>query len=141
MTFVADFETLPAIDPGEYAGVTLRRQPAVLEVGAVDETLEQLRQRHARWHPIEDRAAEPGDTLLLNTLVTTETGPLTQEVTFTLAAGVNALLGQAAWEISTAAGPGPARRRPAWPALPAPCARWSGSHPAGCSAPGPRSRC
>ena len=66
MTFLADFETLPEIDPGEYAGLTLRRQPAVLDVGAVDETLEQLRQRHARWHPIEDRAAEHGDTLLLD---------------------------------------------------------------------------
>ncbi len=66
MTFVADFETLPPIDPGEYAGVTLRRQPAVLDVGAVDEGLEHLRQRHARWLPVEGRAAESGDTLLLD---------------------------------------------------------------------------
>ena len=48
-----------------------------------------------------------GDTLILDTVVTQETGALSQSVTFTLAAGVTGLLGQAAWEISTAAGPGP----------------------------------
>ena len=57
LTFVADFETLPPIDPGDYTGLTLRKPPAVLEVGAVDRALEQLRQRAARWHPVEDRPA------------------------------------------------------------------------------------
>lgn len=66
LTFVADFETLPAIDPGEYVGLTVRRPPAVLEVGAVDQTLERLRQRAARWHAVEDRPAGPGDTLLMD---------------------------------------------------------------------------
>ena len=64
MTFVADFETLPPIDPGEYSGLTVRKPPAVLEVGAVDQALERLRQRAARWQPVEDRAAMAGDTLL-----------------------------------------------------------------------------
>jgi trigger factor len=66
LTFVADFETLPPIDPGEYAGIALRKPPAVLEVGAVDRALEQLQQRAARWQPIEDRPAVSGDTLLLD---------------------------------------------------------------------------
>lgn len=66
LTFVADFETVPPIDPGEYTGLTLRRPPAVLEVGAVDQALEHLQQRHARWKPVEDRASETGDTLLLD---------------------------------------------------------------------------
>ena len=66
LTFVADFETLPPIEPGEYTGLTLRRPPAVLEVGAVDHALEHLQQRHARWKPVEDRASETGDTLLLD---------------------------------------------------------------------------
>ena len=48
-----------------------------------------------------------GDTLLLDTTVTQETGPLSQSITFTLGAGVTGLTGRAAWEISTAAGPGP----------------------------------
>jgi trigger factor len=66
LTFLADFETMPAIDPGEYTGVSLRKPPAVLEVGAVDHALEHLRQRAARWHPVEDRPAARGDTLLVD---------------------------------------------------------------------------
>ena len=45
-----------------------------------------------------------GDTLLVNTLVTTETGALSQSVTFTVGAGVTSFTGNAAWEVST---PGP----------------------------------
>ena len=48
-----------------------------------------------------------GDTLMLDTTVTQQTGPLLQSITFTLGAGVTGLVGRAAWEISTAAGPGP----------------------------------
>jgi len=64
LKFVADFETLPPIDPGEYTGVTLRKEPAVLEVGAVDQAIERLRQQAARWNPVEGRPAAAGDTLL-----------------------------------------------------------------------------
>src|SRR5262245_22401663 len=66
LTFVADFETMPSIDPGEYTGLTVRKPPAVLEVGAVDQTLDRLRERAARWHSIEDRPAGTADTLLLD---------------------------------------------------------------------------
>jgi len=66
LTFVADFETLPAIDPGDLTGITLRKPPAVLEVGAVDQALERLRNQAARWHPVEDRGARDGDTLLID---------------------------------------------------------------------------
>jgi trigger factor len=38
----------------------------VLEVGAVDGAIDQLRERHARWQPVEDRPAAAGDTLLLD---------------------------------------------------------------------------
>ena len=73
LKFVADFETLPPIDPGEYTGITLRKPPAVLEVGAVDRALEELRQRAARWHPVEGRGAEAGDTLLVDLVRTRRT--------------------------------------------------------------------
>jgi trigger factor len=75
MTFQADFETLPEINPGEYTGLSLQKPPAVLEVGAVDRALEQLQQRHARWQPVEGRGAESGDTLLLD-LTRTKRGRL-----------------------------------------------------------------
>ncbi|WP_457447743.1 FxDxF family PEP-CTERM protein [Roseateles sp. P5_E4] len=48
-----------------------------------------------------------GDTLIVDTVVTQETGALSQSVTFTLGAGITGLTGRAVWEISTAAGPGP----------------------------------
>jgi trigger factor len=66
MTFHAHFEVLPAIDPGHYTGLSLTKPAAVLEVGAVDQTLEQLRQRAAKWQPVEDRAAASGDALLMD---------------------------------------------------------------------------
>jgi trigger factor len=66
LTFVADFETMPEIDPGTYTGLTLRRPPAVLDVGAVDSALERLQLRAARWHPVEDRKAATGDTLMMD---------------------------------------------------------------------------
>lgn len=66
LTFLADFETLPPIDLGEYTGISLRKPPAVLEVGAVDRALEQLQERAARWQPIEDRPAMEGDTVLVD---------------------------------------------------------------------------
>ena len=48
MTFAAHFEVLPVIDPGEYTGISLRKPAAVLEVGAVDQTLTELQQRAAK---------------------------------------------------------------------------------------------
>ena len=77
LTFLADFETMPSIDLGEYTGLSLRKPPAVLEVGAVDTALEQLRQRAARWKPIEDRSTETGDTILVD-LTRTRRGRLIQ---------------------------------------------------------------
>jgi PEP-CTERM motif len=50
---------------------------------------------------------QAGDVLRLDTLVTTETGPLLQSITFSVASGVSAFTGEAAWEISTATGTGP----------------------------------
>lgn len=48
-----------------------------------------------------------GDNLVLDALVTSEVGALLQSVTFTIGAGVNALTGFAAWQVSTATGTGP----------------------------------
>ena len=48
-----------------------------------------------------------GDVLRMDTLVTTQTGPLNQSITFSLAAGIGSLTGQASWEIDTAGGTGP----------------------------------
>lgn len=70
MTFLAEFETIPPIDPGDYTGISLTKPPAVLEVGAVDQVLERLRQRASKWHPIEDRPAGNGDVVLMDVVRT-----------------------------------------------------------------------
>ncbi|MDP3221761.1 MAG: PEP-CTERM sorting domain-containing protein [Rubrivivax sp.] len=48
-----------------------------------------------------------GDNLRLNTLVTTETGPLMQSITFTVDGSASILNGAAVWEVGTADGIGP----------------------------------
>jgi trigger factor len=62
LTFTASFETVPAIDPGDYAEIQLRRYPADVGPEAIDQALERLRQRAARFEPVEDRGLETGDT-------------------------------------------------------------------------------
>jgi trigger factor len=62
LKFTAHFETVPPVDPGNYAEINLRRYPATVEEETVDQALERLRQRAARYEPIEDRGLEPGDT-------------------------------------------------------------------------------
>jgi trigger factor len=62
LKFTASFETVPPVDPGAYAEINVRRYPAAVETDAVDQALERLRQRAARYEPIEDRGLEAGDT-------------------------------------------------------------------------------
>ena len=61
LTFVATFDVVPSFDPGEYRGVALRKPTATVEDAAVDETLERLRQRAARFEPVEGRPLAAAD--------------------------------------------------------------------------------
>jgi trigger factor len=64
LKFTATFETVPPVDPGEYDTLVLRRPSPTVEPGAVEKTLTRLRERAARYEPIEDRPAEHGDTVV-----------------------------------------------------------------------------
>jgi trigger factor len=66
LTFTAAFETVPPIDPGEYAAITLRKTPVQVEESAVDQALERLRERAARFEPVEDRPVAHGDTVVVD---------------------------------------------------------------------------
>ena len=68
LKFTASFETVPAFDLGAYGSVQLRRPEAVLEADAVDRALDRLRERAARYEPVEGRAAQMGDTIVLDLL-------------------------------------------------------------------------
>ena len=66
LKFTATFETVPPIDPGDCRAVRLTRRPARVDEAAVDQALEQLRARAARYEPVEDRAIEAGDTVVVD---------------------------------------------------------------------------
>src|SRR5918997_4049484 len=55
LKFTATFETVPPIDPGDYSTLTLRKQDAGVDETAVDEAIEGLRDRAARYEPVDDR--------------------------------------------------------------------------------------
>src|SRR3954470_6210 len=52
LKFTASFETVPPIEPGDYATLQLRRAGMQVTDAAVDEALDNLRERAARYEPI-----------------------------------------------------------------------------------------
>jgi trigger factor len=66
LTFTATFETVPPIDPGDYAAIAVRRPDARTEDAEVDEALQRLRERAARYEPVEERSVAPGDTVAID---------------------------------------------------------------------------
>ena len=66
LTFTAKFETLPAVNPGEYRGLTLRRSPTEVTDEAITKALEELRLRAAKLEPVEGRGIAEGDTVTVD---------------------------------------------------------------------------
>lgn len=67
LKFTAAFETVPPLDPGDYATLTIRRKAVTVEDSAVEQALQSLRDRSARYEPIEEgRGVESGDSVLLD---------------------------------------------------------------------------
>src|SRR6185295_18589379 len=66
LKFTATFDTVPSIELKAYGSVQLRRARPVVEEGAVDQTLQALREREARFEAVEPRAVERGDTVVVD---------------------------------------------------------------------------
>ena len=66
LTFKAEFDVLPSFDPGEFSGIEARRAPVNIDDTAVDQALEQLRQRAARFEPVEEGIVSQGHTVVLD---------------------------------------------------------------------------
>src|SRR5512134_2436633 len=66
LKFTATFETVPPIDPGDYASITIRRKSAAVAEDAVEQALSSLRERNARYEPVEGRGIETGDSVLMD---------------------------------------------------------------------------
>src|SRR5262245_36492011 len=65
LKFTATFETVPPIDPGDYSSITLRKRTPVVADDAVEASLSRLRERAARYEPVETRGVEMGDSVVL----------------------------------------------------------------------------
>jgi trigger factor len=66
LTFKAEFDIVPPFDPGEFTSIEARRTPVSIDDTAVDQALERLRERAARYEPLEEGAAEQGHTLVVD---------------------------------------------------------------------------
>jgi trigger factor len=66
LTFTASFETVPPFDTGDYAGLSLTRPDTAVPDDSVDHALQRLRDRAARYEPIESRGVEHGDTVTVD---------------------------------------------------------------------------
>src|SRR5436309_15602391 len=66
LTFTASFDTLPAFEPGDYSALSIHRSPVQVDESAVEQALQRLRERAARFEPVEGRGADASDTLSLD---------------------------------------------------------------------------
>jgi len=66
LTFTASFDTVPPFETGDYAALSLNRPVNVVAEEAVDLAMQRLRDRAARYEPVEDRGVEHGDTVTVD---------------------------------------------------------------------------
>jgi trigger factor len=66
LTFTASFDTVPTFDPGDLSTIALRRASSAINDEAVQLSLQRLRDRAARFEPVEGRGVDHGDTLVVD---------------------------------------------------------------------------
>jgi trigger factor len=66
LKFTAAIETVPPFDPGGLATLTASRPGTTIGDDAVDEMLGRLRERGAKYEPVEGRPVADGDTVVLD---------------------------------------------------------------------------
>lgn len=66
LTFVAEFDTVPPFEIGDYAAIALTRPPKTVDDSAVSQALERLRTRGAKSEPVSDRGAVDKDIVTLD---------------------------------------------------------------------------
>ncbi len=65
LTFKASFDILPSFDPGDLSEIRTTRPPVSVEEDAVNQALERLRERAARYEAVESTVVEPGHTVVV----------------------------------------------------------------------------
>jgi trigger factor len=66
LTFTASFDTLPSFEPGDYSALALRRPSTAIQESVVDQSMQRLREKAARYDPVEGRGIVEGDTAVLD---------------------------------------------------------------------------
>ena len=66
LKFIASFETVPPIEPGDYASITVHQKGTTVSEAAVDEALNNLRERAGRYEPVEARGIQLGDSVVMD---------------------------------------------------------------------------
>jgi trigger factor len=66
LTFTASFDTVPSFDPGDLSTIAFRRASRAINDEAVQAALQRLRDRAARFEPVEGRGVDHGDTVVLD---------------------------------------------------------------------------
>jgi len=66
LTFTASFDTVPAFEPGDLSTISLRRPRVAIDDQAVSDALTRLRERAARFEPVEGRGVIEADTLTVD---------------------------------------------------------------------------
>jgi len=91
LKFTAAFETVPAFDPGDLSTIAVRQLSSDVADTAVDEMLQRLRERAAKFETIEGRPVADGDAAVLDLTRTGPDGQVDQhdEVTIQLGAPGN----------------------------------------------------
>jgi trigger factor len=65
LTFKASFEVVPSFDPGDLSTIEAKRPASTVEDSAVDQSLERLRERAARFEAVESGVVEAGHTVVV----------------------------------------------------------------------------
>src|SRR4051794_32043343 len=63
LTFTASFDTVPEFDPGDLSTISFKRASNAITDEAVQLALQRLRDRGARYEPVEGRGVDHGDTI------------------------------------------------------------------------------
>src|SRR4029453_1836511 len=66
LTFTASFDTVPSFDPGDLSTIAFRRASSAINDEAMQSALQRLRDRAARFEPVEGRGVDHGDTLVVD---------------------------------------------------------------------------
>src|SRR5437899_300779 len=90
LTFTASFDTVPSFDPGDLATIAFRRASPAINEEAVQMALQRLRDRAARFEPVDGRGVDHGDTVVLDLERRDAGGPLDKHPDVSIELGAKA---------------------------------------------------